>query len=106
MIVAVVEALTDVVVATKVALVAPAATVTLLGIETVLLLDVSATTAPPIGAGAVIVMVPVEVKRPPTPEVGLRVNVLRVFPLTVTDTLLVTPPAMAVTLTVWFEPTS
>jgi len=69
--VAEVEALTDTVLTVNVALVEPAATVTLAGAVTaaVLLLE-SDTTAPPLGAAALKVTVPVE-ELPPTTLVGL-----------------------------------
>ena len=68
---------TDVVVAANVALVAPAATVTLAGTVTALFALVSATCAPPVGAAAVRVTVPVE-EAPPTTLVGETATVDRV----------------------------
>ena len=66
-----VEEVTDVVATLKVALVAPATTVTLEGtVAAAVLLD-SVTAAPPDGAGAVKVTVPVEEPPPPT-VAGLR----------------------------------
>jgi hypothetical protein len=66
-----VEALTVVVVTGKVALVAPADTVTLAGtVATAMLLLESVTAAPPEGAAALRVTVPVEAL-PPTTLVGL-----------------------------------
>jgi hypothetical protein len=66
-----VDAATDAVVTVNVALVAPAATVTLAGtVAAAVLLLVSVTTAPPAGAALVNVAVPVE-PFPPTTLVGL-----------------------------------
>src|SRR5258708_24532466 len=71
----VVDAATALVLTVNVALVAPAATVTLDGTlaAAVLLLD-SATAAPPDGAAPLSVTVPVEDCVPPTPLVGCTVN--------------------------------
>ena len=73
-----VEAVTDLVVTVKLALVAPAAMVTLAGTvaAVVLLLD-SVTTAPPEGAAPVSVTVPCE-ELPPKTLVGLSVSAERV----------------------------
>src|SRR5437870_9489749 len=69
--VTVVEATTALVLTVKVALVAPAATVTLEGtLATVVLLLESATVAPPVGAAPLNVTVPVE-EFPPVTLVGL-----------------------------------
>ena len=65
-----VDAATDVVVIVKVALVAPAGTVTLAGTVVVLELAESDTDAPPAGAAALNVTVPVE-ELPPATLVGL-----------------------------------
>ena len=71
--VTVVEAETALVLTVKDALVAPAATVTLEGtVAAVVLLLESATCAPPVGAGALSVTVPVE-EFPPVTFVGFRV---------------------------------
>ena len=67
-----VEAVTEVVVTVKLALVAPASTVTLAGTVAAVELSESDTTAPPVGAAALKVTVPVE-ELPPTTLVGLRV---------------------------------
>jgi|SRR6266478_4450262 len=73
--VTVVDAVTALVLTVKVALVAPAATVTLEGTlaAAVLLLE-SATTAPPDGAAPLNVTVPVEDCTPPTTLVGFSVR--------------------------------
>jgi hypothetical protein len=68
-IVAVLDTLTDVVVTVKVALLAPAATVTLAGTVAAAVLLESETTAPPEGAALVNVTVPVD-ELPPTTLVG------------------------------------
>ena len=73
MTVTVVTVVTVVVVIVKVALVAPAATVTLAGTVAAPLLLESATTAPPVGAAAVNVAVPVE-EAGPTTLVGFTVT--------------------------------
>src|SRR5260221_93924 len=69
-----VDAVTALVATVNVALVAPAATVTLEGVlATVVLLLESATAAPPAGAAAVKVTVPVD-EFPPVTLVGFRVS--------------------------------
>ena len=72
-IVADVEAVTDVVVIVKLALVPPAGTVTLAGVVAAVELSESDTTAPPLGAPALSVTVPVE-DAPPATVVGLTVT--------------------------------
>ena len=76
----------------KVAVVAPAATVTLAGVVAAELLSESDTTAPPVGAAAVSVTVPVE-DVPPVTDVGL----------TVTDCS-AAPAGLTVKVAVWFTP--
>jgi len=94
----VVDASTALVLTVNVALVAPAATVTLDGTlaAAVLLLD-SATAAPPDGAAPLSVTVPVEDCVPPTTLVGFTVNEESVGAggaagVTVSDADLVAPP--------------
>ena len=76
-IVAEVEDPTPVVVAVKVAVRLPAATVTLAGTCTAELLSERVTTVPPAGAGPFSVTVPVD-ELPPTTVVGLNPTVLKV----------------------------
>ena len=80
---------TGLVVTGNVAVVAFAATITLVGTcaTAVLLLD-SVTTAPPAGAGPLNVTVPVD-DLPPTTEAGLSVTVLKVAAVTVSVAVLV-----------------
>ena len=104
-IVATVFEVTDDVVTLNVAVVLPAATVTLLGTLAELLLLESVITAPPEGAAAVRVRVPVELA-PPTTVVGFRVSVEITGPqelLEFTVKLLVAcaPPDCAKICTVW-----
>ena len=75
----------------NVAVVAPAATVTLAGTcAAVVLLLVRVTTAPPDGAGPVKVTVPVE-DVPPITEVGLRLTEVSAAAVTVKVAVFVTP---------------
>ena len=70
-----VDAATALVLTVNVAVVAPAATITLEGtLTTVVLLLESPTCAPPAGAGPLSVTVPVEDCTPPTALVGLRLS--------------------------------
>jgi hypothetical protein len=71
---------TDVVVTVKVALVAPAGTVTLAGTAVALELSDSATVAPPLGAAALNVTVPID-ELPPTRLVGLSDTAVSVGPV-------------------------
>jgi hypothetical protein len=70
---------TDVVVTVKFAVVAPAATVTLLGTVAAAESSESVTTVPPVGAAALNVAVPVE-ELPPTTVVGLTESAERLGP--------------------------
>jgi hypothetical protein len=94
---------TDVVLTVNVALVAPAGTVTLAGVDAELELSLSETTVPPLGAAAVNVTVPVE-DVPPTTVAGLRLtadNDVEVgVGFTVIDVNRVVPFSDAVRLTV------
>ena len=80
----------------KVALVAPAGTVTLEGTVAadVLLLE-SATGAPPAGAGPFSVTLPVEDSRPPVTLVGISVSEERIGGSTVSEAVRLTPPSEA-----------
>jgi hypothetical protein len=78
--VAVVVVMTDTVLTVKVALVAPAATVTLAGVDAAAELSLSDTTRPPLGAAALNVTVPVDAL-PPTTLVGLTATAERVVPV-------------------------
>jgi hypothetical protein len=92
---------TGTVVIVKVAVVAPTSTVTEGGAVAQLMLDDSDTTVPPIGAGPLIVTVPVE-ETPPWTEVGLTLTLTKVGAVTakvpVWVTLLSVPEIVAVTL--------
>lgn len=70
-------AVTAMVVTVNVAVLAPAATVTEAGTLALVMLDLSATTSPPVGATPFRVTVPVE-GVPPTTEIGDRETLLRV----------------------------
>ena len=83
-----VEAVTDVVVTVKVALVAPAGTVTLAGTEAALELSESVTTVPPAGAAALRATVPVE-ELPPTMLAGFTDTEDSVGPVAPPDGLIV-----------------
>ena len=91
-----IDAATALVVTVKVALVAPAGTVTLEGtLATVVLLLESVTWAPPAGAGPLRVTVPVEDCKPPTTLVGFSVSDDRVGGgegVTVREAVLLSPP--------------
>jgi hypothetical protein len=80
--------LTGVVVTVKVALVAPAATVTLAGVVAAALLSERVTSAPPVGAAPVSRTVLVE-ELPPVTDVGLMVTLLTTGRLTVRVAVLV-----------------
>jgi len=93
----VVDVATALVVTAKVALVAPAGTVTLplVGTEaTAGLVLERETTAPPLGAGPLRVTVPVEdpTKGPPVTLVGLRFTEETIGGITVSEAVLVPPP--------------
>ena len=92
-----VETRTTDVLTAKVALVAPAGTVTLEGTLAAPLLLESMTCAPPVGAGAPSVTMPVEVCRPPITLVGFSVSEEREGAggeagVTVSEADLLTPP--------------
>jgi hypothetical protein len=87
---AVLEA-TALVVAVKVAVVAPASTVTVPGTcAAAVLLELKLTTAPPVGAAPLSVTVPVE-ELPPTTDVGFRLTEFRIAAVTVSVAVRVTP---------------
>ena len=90
-IVTVVEKTTRLVSTVKIALVAPAGTVTLEGTVAAGLLLESVTCAPPAGAGAFSVTVPVE-GLPPVTLVGLTVSDETIGGITVSDAVRVAPP--------------
>lgn len=97
---------TGTVVIGKVAVVAPAGTVTELATVADEPLEASVTTIPPVGAGPVRVTVPVD-EAPPTTVVGLRVKALTVGALTVKIAVFDPPPlgSVAVRVTDWFVAT-
>jgi hypothetical protein len=104
-----VETRTADVLTVKVALVAPAGTVTLAGTLAALLLLLSRTCAPPAGAGPLSFTVPVDDPKPPTTLVGFSVNEATVGSGTVTvrvAAVLVALPAELVTTTVNCAPLS
>ena len=78
-----VEAVTTLVVIVKLALLAPAATVTLTGTVAGPVPAERATTAPPVGAGLVRVTLPIALS-PPTTELGVMVSALSGLALTTT----------------------
>ena len=86
-----VESATALVPMLKLALVAPAATVTLAGIEVAPLLSESVTCAPPAGAGPFSVTVPVTAV-PPVTIAWLRLSAAMLCGSTVTAPLRVAPP--------------
>ena len=88
-----VDAATALVLTGKVALVAPAGTVTLAGtVAAAVLLLESVTGAPPAGAGPFSVTVPVGEEVPPVTLAGLRVNEEGIGGITVSEVVRVAPP--------------
>jgi hypothetical protein len=99
-IVAEVAVLTGEVVMTKVAVVAPATTVTVAGTDAdVLLLD-RFTVNPPVGAVALSVTVPVTVAEPPVTVPGLTDTLLGPITFTTTEAVFDPPLSVAVIVTV------
>ena len=94
-IVTAVTAVTVVVVTLNVAVVDPAATVTLAGTVAAALLDASVTTIPPTGAADVNVTVPV-LAVPPVTDVGFNATVLSTGAVIPRDADWLTPPSVAV----------
>ena len=94
-IVADVFAETAVVATEKVAVVAPAATVTELGTVALVALDLRLTTIPPVGAAPVSVTVPVDAT-PPTTDAGERLSLLRVGAVIARATVAEADPELAV----------
>jgi hypothetical protein len=88
------------VVATKVAELAPAGTVTLAGTLTATFPDVSETTKPPADAGLVKSNVPVVVEPPPT-DAGAKVISAGAASFAVIDVVTLAPFRVAVTVAVW-----
>jgi len=90
----------------KVAVVAPAATVTLAGtVAALVALDDNVTTNPPVGAGLEIVTVPVSVD-PPRTDGFAKVTVVTVGAVTVKVAFAVEPFTDAVIVEVEFAPTA
>lgn len=85
-------------VATNVADVAPAATVTVAGTTTAAFDDVNVTTNPPAGAGPPIVTVPVT-DAPPTTEIGVTASPVTFCVVTISVAVRLRPPPAAVTTT-------
>ncbi len=96
---AVVDAVTVVVVMVKVAVVAPAGTTTLVGTVADALLEASVTVTPPVGAGPLRVRVPVELV-PPVTEVGEREIAERLGGPTITLHVFVVAPSVEVRVAV------
>ena len=90
-----VDAATALVVTVKIVLVAPAGTVTPLGVAAAILLLESVTWVPPAGAGPLRVTVPVDDCAPPTTLAGFRASDERgggAEGVTVSAAVLLTPP--------------
>ena len=88
-----VDVATALVITLKLTVVPPGETVTLAGTPAAGLLLESVTCAPPAGAGALSITVPVEDCSPPTTLVGLRVSEERTAAgITVSDAVRVAPP--------------
>ena len=104
-IVALVIAETAVVVTVKVAVVAPAATVTEAGGTAFVLVELNATTAPPVGAAPLRVTVPVD-EAPPTREVGASVSPVIEAGLIVSVPFWEAPPCVPVIVAVTTLPTA
>lgn len=104
-IVAVVTASTALVVTVNVAVVAPAATVTLTGVLEDVLSSDNVTTEPPAGAAPLRVTVPVE-EVPPVTVTGLIVKFERVGALIVRAAVFVTPARIPETVTLVLVPTA
>ena len=87
----------------KVAVVAPATTVTVDGTVAMVLLDARFTTKPPVGAADESVTVPVE-EIPPCTDVGPRVSPATVISPTFNVALALTPPEVPVIIAVVIAP--